>query len=117
MRRSGVYAIRSVITGDCYVGSSQDVDKRVHEHFVRLRRGAHNARFQTAWRQYGEAAFTGEILEIVPWLLLEERERHHFNLRRPAYNATTGIWRDRDLESERRRVVQHHRQKKGEASE
>ena len=54
----GIYKIVNVEKGDCYVGQSQNVKKRISEHFRLLRNGAHpNPKLQNAFRKYGEDKF------------------------------------------------------------
>jgi group I intron endonuclease len=58
----GLYKIVNRATGQCYVGQSQRVRKRLSEHFRLLRLNKHtNPHLQNAWNKYGEDAFTGEI--------------------------------------------------------
>lgn len=55
----GVYKIANTVTGHCYVGQSQRIKKRRHEHFRLLRAGKHiNPKLQHAFDKYGEQAFT-----------------------------------------------------------
>ena len=54
----GVYKIVNTVTGHCYIGQSQRVKKRMHEHFRLLRAGKHiNPKLQRAFAKYGEQAF------------------------------------------------------------
>ncbi len=58
----GIYKIVNKANGKCYVGQSQNLLKRVAEHFRLLRRGHHtNPRLQHAFNKYGEANFKWEI--------------------------------------------------------
>jgi group I intron endonuclease len=62
---SGIYKIVNLAKGDCYVGQSQNVKKRVSEHFRLLRNGRHvNAKLQNAFNKYGESNFQWS-LEVV----------------------------------------------------
>lgn len=55
---SGIYKIVNVAKGECYVGQSQNVKKRISEHFRLLRNGRHvNAKLQNAFNKYGEQNF------------------------------------------------------------
>lgn len=78
---SGVYAILHVDTGRCYVGSSNDVQRRKREHFAKLRRGVHPSRYlQAAWAKHGENAFKFLVLEeVAERTLLGEREQVHLD--------------------------------------
>jgi len=54
----GIYKIRNVVTGKCYIGQSQHVKKRVHEHFRLLAKGCHvNRILQNSYNKYGKDAF------------------------------------------------------------
>lgn len=62
----GVYLIRNILTGKCYVGSSCDILSRWRQHRFLLTRGvASTPRLQAAWLKHGEEAFCFEILERV----------------------------------------------------
>lgn len=58
----GIYRIVNKNTGQCYVGQSRRVQKRIKEHFRLLRWGKHpNQRLQESFDQYGEESFYGAI--------------------------------------------------------
>ena len=55
----GIYKIVNNATGMCYVGQSQDVKKRVKEHFRLLRWNKHiNSKLQNAYNKYGQENFS-----------------------------------------------------------
>lgn len=55
----GIYKIVNNATGVCYVGQSQDVKKRVKEHFRLLRWNKHiNSKLQRAYNKYGHDQFS-----------------------------------------------------------
>jgi len=86
--KSGIYIITNSETGDCYIGSSINVQQRLTQHRYLLRIGRHHSRLlQDAWSQYGEDAFLFDILEVVPdpsqLITLEQR---YLDERQPAYN-------------------------------
>ena len=57
---AGVYKIVNKATGQCYVGQSQRVKKRLKEHFRLLRWNKHNnPRLQHAYNKYGSDNFVG----------------------------------------------------------
>lgn len=59
---AGIYKLVNKATGQCYVGQSQYVKKRLKEHFRLLRWGKHsNPRLQYAYNKYGADNFVGEI--------------------------------------------------------
>ena len=58
----GIYKLVNTVTGQCYVGPSQRVQKRIKEHFRLLRLGKHpNAHLQHSYAKYGAAAFYGAV--------------------------------------------------------
>ena len=58
----GIYKIVNKVTGQCYVGQSQRVKKRLKEHFRLLRWNKHtNPHLQNAYNKYGPLAFYGAI--------------------------------------------------------
>jgi group I intron endonuclease len=58
----GIYKIVNSVTGQCYVGQSQRVKKRIKEHFRLLRGNKHtNPHLQNAYNKYGAAAFYGAL--------------------------------------------------------
>ena len=59
-----VYAIRNIIDGKMYIGSSVNIDRRKREHFNALKRGQHHSiHLQRAWDRYGKNSFKFEILD------------------------------------------------------
>jgi group I intron endonuclease len=58
----GIYKLVNRATGQCYVGQSQRVRKRIKEHFRLLRQNKHtNPHLQNAYNKYGPEMFYGEI--------------------------------------------------------
>lgn len=58
----GLYKLVNKVTGQCYVGQSQRVKKRIKEHFRLLRWNKHtNPHLQNAYNKYGPDAFYGAI--------------------------------------------------------
>lgn len=62
---TGVYAIRHILSGKMYVGSTaKSFSRRFADHRRLLLRGeSHNVYLQRAWNKYGEAAFEFVVLE------------------------------------------------------
>lgn len=74
---SGIYAITCTASGKQYVGSSNNIKRRLYSHFHLLRMGAHyNPRLQNAWNKYGEGTFKVDVLEAAPVDVLFEREQY-----------------------------------------
>jgi len=58
----GLYKIVNKVTGQCYVGQSQRIKKRLREHFRLLRWNKHsNPHLQHSYNKYGASAFYGAI--------------------------------------------------------
>lgn len=58
----GIYKIVNKATGQCYVGQSQNIKKRLKEHFRLLRWDKHpNKHLQNAYNKYGANNFLGEV--------------------------------------------------------
>ena len=58
----GIYKLVNTATGQCYVGQSQRIQKRIKEHFRLLRHKKHpNSHLQRAYNKYGPECFKGEI--------------------------------------------------------
>ena len=58
----GIYKIVNKATGQCYVGQSQRVEKRLKEHFRLLRWNKHtNPHLQNAYNKYGLTFFYGAL--------------------------------------------------------
>jgi group I intron endonuclease len=102
--KAGVYAIRNVETGECYVGSSVDVPSRWRHHRKTLRRNcSKHPPLQLAWDKYREDGFEFLVLEeIADISKLIEREQFWIEkldaLRRgynsaPSAGPVTGIIR------------------------
>ena len=63
---SGIYEIRNLITGDCYIGSSMNITQRKNRHFRDLKNNSHHSIIlQRAYCKYGIDAFMFNIIEII----------------------------------------------------
>lgn len=77
--KSGIYWIVGP-TGKAYIGSSQNIEKRLRQHRNELVRGVHaNAHLQRAFDKYGVNAFLFTPLEFCAVERLIEREQHHID--------------------------------------
>lgn len=87
---SGVYCIRHIESGRCYVGQAQNLKRRWREHRSSWTKGTHkNIKLQNGVNKYGEKAFIFEVLEYVPCLSdLNAREQHFMDTMRPFYNIS-----------------------------
>jgi len=61
---NAVYEIAHVSSGKAYIGSSVDVNRRIHQHRIQLRAGSHpNKPLQKDWNEFGEEAFSFDIVQ------------------------------------------------------
>lgn len=75
-RRSGVYQIRCIVTGQIYIGSAVNISARWAQHQRSLRQGSHVNRYlQQTWIRCGEENFEFTVVEYVsrPFLLRAEQ--------------------------------------------
>jgi group I intron endonuclease len=64
----GVYKIENTLTGDFYIGSSVNLNKRLTTHKNKLSRGCHdNLHLQNSWCKYGESNF-----KFAPLIICDE---------------------------------------------
>lgn len=67
----GIYKIKNLKNNKIYIGSSNNIEKRINEHFRNLKNNKHpNKHLQLSYNKYGKENFTYEILET-----FEEIER------------------------------------------
>ncbi len=86
---AGIYRIRNLITGRCYIGSSWNVRKRFGDHQRDLQNNRHHSRFlQRSWNKHGPDSFSFELLIMcaVKDLLLYEQAL--IDGLKPAYNMS-----------------------------
>lgn len=63
---AGIYAVRCVPTGACWVGRAPNLEKIQNRVWFSLRQDSHPHRdLQAAWREHGPDAFTFEIVEQI----------------------------------------------------
>lgn len=63
----GVYLIRNMVNGKCYIGSAVKFTKRWRDHCRQLAVGKHNnPKLQAAWDKYGSDAFEFEVIVYCP---------------------------------------------------
>ena len=72
MLKSGIYCIRHLSTGKCYVGQSVDIQERLNQH-IRLKDDSY---IERAIKKHGVDAFAFEILELCEESNLNQREIH-----------------------------------------
>ncbi len=78
MSDSGVYMIESIVTGERYVGSTnQSFSRRWSEHKSKLNKRKNGCPpLQESWDKHGETAFRFVILEVTPETKNLEREQY-----------------------------------------
>lgn len=82
IKKQGVYAIRNLVNGKMYIGSTANsFMKRWQCHKKRLRHGDHHSpHLQSSWDYYGEENFSFEIVEVTEPEKCREREDYYINL-------------------------------------
>lgn len=83
---SGVYKITNKITGDLYIGSSKNIEKRWANHKSLSTHKRHlNSKLYKDMNQYGCDNFTIEVIEDTD--NLREREQYWIEYLKPSYNV------------------------------
>lgn len=97
---AGVYEIRNTVTGEAYVGATNDLKARERTHRYALRSGkAGSYLLQEAWNRDGEPAFLFRVLVNLPeedcvlgWRYCERVEEEYIRQLQPAYNVKGKPW-------------------------
>ena len=89
--QSGIYQIRNILNGKCYVGSAINIQQRWAVHLSMLRHGWHyNQHLQGAFNKYGELIFILSILEYIEnSKQLIPREQYYIDTILPEYNISS----------------------------
>lgn len=91
----GVYKITNKLTGECYVGSSKDIEYRFQQHKQRCywRKRPNNLLYK-AFQEYGLENFSFDIIELCDESALYDREDfhmlngpHEYNVLRAQHNT------------------------------
>ena len=62
----GIFAVRCAVSGEAWVGASQNLDQQQNRIWFGLRQGGYpNPALKAAWAKHGEAAFSFEVLEMI----------------------------------------------------
>lgn len=84
---SGIYIIKSIESGNFYIGSSNNIYHRLSSHKRCLRKQIHNNFIlQRAYNKYGLDNMIFEILEECPREKLFEKEQYYISNLKPKYN-------------------------------
>lgn len=90
----GIYVIKNIINGKCYVGQSIDIYNRWYKHqSPKTWEGERGKALYQAFKKYGIENFEFKIIEKCPRNQLDEREKYwisHFNSYNEGYNMTEG---------------------------
>jgi group I intron endonuclease len=87
---AGIYEIRNLITGDCYIGSSVNLLQRKNRHFKDLKNNKHHSIIlQRAYNKYNKEFFKFNVIEVIKdQNLLIEREQYFLDKINPKYNIS-----------------------------
>ncbi len=84
---SGIYCILNLNNNKRYIGSSNNIRKRLWKHRSLLRHCKHeNDKLQNSWNKHGEDCFEFSILETCAMEFLLEREQYYLDTLHPEYN-------------------------------
>lgn len=77
LQQTGIYAIRNITNGKCYVGQAVNIKERWRHHYRELRSSKHHCNhLQRAFNKYGEDSFEKIVLELCDQSILTTREQH-----------------------------------------
>ena len=99
---AGVYKVTNNITGDFYVGSSKNIEKRWTDHrSLSVWKRRPGMKLYQAFIKYGLDNFTFEVIEETADL--KEREQYFIDILKPAYNDrhANGIDTERHIKTNR----------------
>lgn len=85
----GIYKITNMVNGKSYIGQSRDIERRWREH----KNSKDDATIHRAFRKYGIANFTFEVLEECSAEELDQKEIEYiakYNSYKKGYNSTLG---------------------------
>lgn len=114
-RISGVYKIENTVTGDFYVGSSKNVEKRWKQHKCSsIWKRYPNSRMYQGMQKYGTDRFVFEILEEVEPGHLKEKEQQFIETLNPTYNSNNA--NGLDVERRKEYIKKYQQSEKGKKS-
>lgn len=88
MKNCGVYQIKNIITGDIYIGSSVQLEKRILDHKRKLSiKKHHSIILQRAYDKYGKNAFKYSIICNCDKNLVLYMEQIYIDSNNPYYNT------------------------------
>ena len=87
MKICGVYKITNTVTGDCYIGSSKDINRRWESHKCPSRwKQCKNNPMYLDMQKYGVDKFEFQVIEEVEEGSLKEAEQQFIEKLKPTYN-------------------------------
>lgn len=108
----GVYMIKNVLNGKCYIGSATKLSNRVNAHRCLLLSGKHpNIILQRSFNKYGVNVFVIGVVELCEKEKLINRERYFCDLFRPFFNIREVVESNRGIklsEETRRKMSEAH---------
>ena len=88
MKISGVYEIVNTITGDCYIGSTIDLEKRKRQHFYESYwKQEPNKQLYKDMKQYGKENFLFKSIQLCNPTELKKYEQMAIEKYNPKYNV------------------------------
>jgi predicted GIY-YIG superfamily endonuclease len=91
--KTGIYSMTCVPTGQKYIGTAIDWEKRIAQHISKLKRCKHkNRKLQLAWNERGAAAFEFKLVEECEINRLLEREQHWVTQTSSDTTGFNGAW-------------------------
>lgn len=91
----GVYIITNKITGEQYIGSSKNIERRWYNYRSKGYRDKYkNSRIYMAITTYGLENFTFEVLEYCQENTRKNREQHYIETIKPSYNDRSAFGRN-----------------------
>ena len=109
----GIYCIRHILSGKCYVGQSINIKRRIQEYSHQSRKPS--MAIVAALEKYGAEAFEWEVLEVCAEDDLDDRECHWIAsldcISPKGYNLRSGGAYGRQSLSTRRKIGKAHKGK------
>ena len=97
----GVYQIRNKITGERYIGSSKNIERRWQQHKWPSKWQEENKKLlYKKFQEYGIENFDFSILEIVEEVMLKQKEQEWINQLKPEYNRIFAYGKDEERQKQ-----------------
>lgn len=87
-QNSGIYSITHLKTGNFYIGSAKNFNKRWSAHICHLKKNKHHSPYlQNIYNKYGIESLQFNIIEICPIQNLLSREQFYLDNLKPRFNT------------------------------